>query len=139
MKIIVDTSVWSCALRHNADRKMLASLKKEISELINESRIVVLGVILQEILSGIKEPKKGSELKNYFLPFDLEEAKREYYVQAAEFFNQCRKKGVCGSHIDFYICAVASLNDWHIFTFDKDFEKYEQIIPLNLYVPRFFG
>jgi len=57
----------------------------------------------------------------------------EDYVIAAEFSNLCRQKGVQGSHIDFLICAVAHRLKISIFTGDKDFNLYHQLIPIDLY------
>ncbi len=138
MKVIIDTSVWSMALRHNVKSSDIKSIKKEIFELINESRVVLLGVILQEILSGIKNDDQFSKLEDSFKPFSIEIFNRNYYVKAAEFFNNCRTKGIQGSHIDFYICAVAYLNNWEIFTFDNDFSMYSKIINIKMYKSRFF-
>jgi predicted nucleic acid-binding protein len=55
------------------------------------------------------------------------------YELAAEFSNKCRKKGVQGSHIDFLICAVANRIDIPIFTNDKDFDRYQNIISIKLF------
>ncbi len=56
------------------------------------------------------------------------------YELAAEMCNQCRKRGVQGSHshIDFLICAVAKRLGVPIFTTDKDFSQYRNIISIKL-------
>ena len=55
------------------------------------------------------------------------------YIQAAEFYNICRKNGVQGSHIDFLICAVAVRLSVEIYTTDKDFLNYQKHLPIKLY------
>jgi hypothetical protein len=55
------------------------------------------------------------------------------YELAAEMCNQCRKKGIQGSHIDFLICAVATGLDVPIFTTDKDFFHYREILSIKLF------
>ncbi len=56
------------------------------------------------------------------------------YLSAARFSNRCRQKGIQGSHIDFIICAVANRLKISIFTYDKDFEFYSQMIPVALHL-----
>jgi len=55
------------------------------------------------------------------------------YELAARMCNQCRKRGVQGSHIDFLICAVAKRIEVPIFTTDNDFSAYQKIISIKLY------
>lgn len=54
------------------------------------------------------------------------------YIIAAEFSNDCRKKGIQGSHIDFLICAVAYRYKLPIFTTDKDFVNYSKYLDIKL-------
>lgn len=137
MNVIIDTSIWSMALRVQKDTEETRRMRHELSELINEGRVVLLGVILQEILSGVKTVEDYNTLVEIFNAFDIELSNRKYYEKAAEFFNKCRRKGIQGSHIDFYICAYASVNNCQIFTKDNDFVNYSKIIDLNLYKCRF--
>ena len=60
----------------------------------------------------------------------------EDYITAARFYNECRQKGVQGSHIDLLICAVAVRLNVSILTSDKDFGFYQQYLPIKLYTNR---
>jgi predicted nucleic acid-binding protein len=62
MKIIVDTSIWSLALRRK--KKQSFSEVKILESLIDNQRICMLGPIRQEILSGIKDSKQFLQLKD---------------------------------------------------------------------------
>jgi predicted nucleic acid-binding protein len=44
-----------------------------------------------------------------------------------------KKQNVQGSHIDFLICAVATRLNVAIFTTDKDFDFYQQHLPIKLH------
>jgi len=137
MMVIVDTSVWSLALRRNKRRKTeLAEIMHELTELIGEFRAAMLGPIRQEILSGIRTPEHFSELMEKLRAFDDTAIETEDYEKAAEFFSLCRGKGIQGSHIDFLICAVAFRKNLSIFTTDKDFELYAEHLPITLHAPR---
>jgi len=131
VKILVDTSVWSLALRRNmpADSPEVP----ELLELIKEFRVQMIGPIRQEILSGIKNSVQFATLRDHLRAFpDLELASRDY-ENAAEYYNLCRSKGVQGSNTDFLICAVALRLKIPIFTTDADFSLFQQHLSITLY------
>ncbi len=131
MNVLVDTSVWSLALRRNA--VLDNAHVRELSELIRELRVAMIGPIRQELLSGISEERKYNALRDTLRSFEDIPIETEHYELAARLFNHCRKKGIQGSHVDFLICAVGIMNKLPIFTLDKDFEKYKGHIDIMLY------
>lgn len=130
MKVIVDTSIWSLALRRK--KKQSTSEIKILESLIDNQRICILGPIRQEILSGIKENKQFLQLKEFLSAFEDHPIITKDYELAAEYYNICRSKGVQGSNTDFLICAVSYNNKFPIFTCDKDFEAFSKFIPITL-------
>jgi transposase len=60
----------------------------------------------------------------------------EDYERAAGMFNDCRKKGIQGSQVDFLICAVSVNHGLEIFTLDKDFRHYGKVLDIILHTPR---
>lgn len=133
MKVLVDTSIWSVALRKKKLTDHEELLVKELKELIYELRVEMIGPIRQELLSGIAEQKQFEKLKEHLKAFDNLNIRKEDYELAAEFFNLCRKNGVQGSHVDFLICAVAKSNNLSIFTTDNDFFEYKKHIDIKIY------
>ncbi|RJX30045.1 MAG: PIN domain nuclease [Desulfurivibrio sp.] len=134
MKIIVDSCIWSLALRRNEAKS--SSLVDELSELIAEVRVQLIGPIRQELLSGIKAKTQFNKLKEHLGAFpDLPLLSRDF-ERAAEFFNLARSKGIQGSNTDFIICSLAYSHKMSIFTTDKDFELYASVLPIKLYEPR---
>ena len=131
MKIIVDTCVWSEALRKKSSSNQ--KIIKLLTEFIRDVRVQLIGPIRQELLSGIKSEKQFEELKYYLSAFNDLQIKTEDYEKAADFFNICRSNGIQGSNTDFLICAVANNNNLEIFTTDKDFENYQKYLPIDLY------
>ncbi len=134
MKVLVDTSIWSQALRRKANLK--AKEVKELFELIKEFRVIMMGPIRQELLSGIPDEKNYETLKEKLKAYDDIQLGANHYEYAAQLFNTCRKNGIQGSHIDFLICAVSILNNYSIFTSDKDFEKYKKYIEIKFHTIR---
>ena len=131
MKILVDTSIWSLALRRQKTANN--AIISDLYSLIKDFRVQLIGPIRQELLSGIKSEKQFEKLKNYLRSFQDYAIRTNDFEQAAQFFNQCRIKGIQGSNIDFLICAIAFNNNWQIFTTDQDFLHFQQIIPIQLY------
>ena len=131
MKVLVDTPIWSYALR--SQHKAYQSEINVLTTLIRDQRAIIIGPIRQEILSGYSELRKYRIIKNKLSFFENTPILEIDYELAAEFSNKCRKNGIQGSHIDFLICAVANRIDAPILTNDKDFERYQKVISIKLY------
>lgn len=137
MNVLVDTSVWSLALRRkNADLSAHQQrLVIALTELIQEGRAHIIGSIRQELLSGIREPERFRKVRDKLRAFPEPTLDANDYEEAAHLSNQCRTRGITGSPIDFLVCAVAQHRRWQIFTTDRDFENYSKIIAVNSYLP----
>lgn len=138
MNVLVDTSVWSVALRRKsesltADERLLVT---ELSELIREGRARVIGLVRQEILSGIKTSEQYEKLRLYLRSFRDEVVDTSDYEDAAKGGSGCRAKGVAVSIMDILLCAVAIKREWAIFTTDPDFSNYARVLPLRIHTPR---
>ena len=131
MKVLVDTPIWSYALR-TSNNKYQNEID-QLTSLIRDQRALIIGPIRQEILSGYSDLRKFRKIKEKLSYFENTPIQDIDYESAAELCNQCRKKGIQGSHIDFLICAVAKRIDVPIFTTDMDFSRYQKIISIKLY------
>jgi predicted nucleic acid-binding protein len=135
---LVDTSIWSLALRRkeqdlSAAEKLLVG---ELAELIKEGRARILGVVRQELLSGIKTTEQYERLRIALRAFPDEPLETPDYEIAAKASNQCRSKGLAISPVDALICAVSAARGWSIFTTDPDFGGYASLLPIKLHAPR---
>jgi predicted nucleic acid-binding protein len=124
----VDTCVWSKVLRAQAPD---LALSNTLRELILDSRVVLIGPILQEILSGVKSKKELAELREKFASFDRLAMIDDVYVRAAEYYNLCKMHGVNGGHVDFLICAVVVHYDCALLTIDNDFKMFKKFLPIK--------
>lgn len=131
MRILVDTSVWSMALRRKQNSANEAADKLR-SLIDGGEQIFLLGVILQEILSGIADKALFDRLADYLAAFPLVELGREAYVAAAELRNKCRKNGIQAGTIDFLIASTCIEKGLLLFTLDKDFEAIASLGGLKL-------
>ena len=131
MKVVVDTSVWSLALRRQSPSRNVYTDK--LTALLKQGRpIVLLGVVLQEILQGIRDPADFEKVRQHLDVFPLLALTRDDYVAAAELRNSCRAQGVRASTMDFQIAAACIRNDCALLTADQDFEHMARFCTLQL-------
>jgi len=67
MKIIVDTSIWSSALRRGIRNNSEAV--QELRHLVQDHRVQMIGPVRQEILSGIRHESQFNKLKAHLENF----------------------------------------------------------------------
>lgn len=134
MNVVVDTSVWSLALRRA--KRVDGTASGELAELIREGRVVMLGAVRQELLSGIKLKSQFEQLRDHLRAFPDLVLESADYEAAASAFNRCRERGIQGSNTDFLICAAAVRRKLSIYTMDADFRQYQKVLRLDLHEPR---
>ena len=132
MKFLVDTSVWSESLRRK--KSSMDSAETILSKLIlNEYEIVIVGIVLQEILSGITDKKLFAEINTILADFPYIEATKQDYVFAAELRNLLKTKGVTAGSFDFLIAGLAIRNDLTLVTLDQDFTYIAEHTDLKIF------
>ena len=138
MQVLVDTNIWSLALRRHknhlneAETELVAVLR----ELTQGGRARIIGPVRQELLSGLREPAQFERVRDGLRSFPDELLDPSDYEQAARWSNECRRRGVTGSGVDFLICSVAIARGWQIFTGDADFRVYAKTVPIHFHPAR---
>jgi predicted nucleic acid-binding protein len=138
VNVLVDTSTWSLALRRKAQHlnPVERAAVSELTNLIKEGRARIIGLVRQELLSGIKTSSQYEKLRAVLRSFPDEPVATVDYEAAAKAGNDSRARGVVVSVSDTLICAIAMARDWSIFAADPDFKSYARILPLKLHTPR---
>lgn len=94
---------------------------------------MLLGVIRQEVLSGIRKEEDFEALRERLRPFpDLPVGEADH-EEGARIFNRCRAKGLSLSTIDLFISAVAIRRGLPVFSLDEDFHRLAGILPLKIH------
>lgn len=133
--VLVDTSIWSLTLRRTAsnlgprDRAFTAAL----SHLLRADRVQLLGVVRLEVLSGISEEARFVKIRDYLQAFQDPPLEIADYETAAEMSNRSRARGIAESPIDLLICAAAYRRSWQIFSSDRDFQRYREVLGIKLF------
>ena len=135
MNVLVDTSLWSLAFRRRPTdlNKHERRLVAELAELIRDGRARIIGLVRQELLSGVKREAQFDELREILAAFPDEPVSTADHEEAAKTSNACQAKGVASSVVDMLICAVARHRGMSIFTTDPDFVTYARVLPLKLH------
>lgn len=120
MTLLVDTSVWSLALRRDVE-----ATEPEVQELkdalFGSDVVVTAGLVLQELLRGFSGAKAQAQIIERVAALPLLAPDREDHIGAAALRNACRKAGVQMGTIDALLAQLAIRHDLTLLTTDKDF------------------
>lgn len=120
MTLLVDTSVWSLALRRDVEHTEpeVHHLK---DALLGSDVVVTTGLVLQELLQGFAGPKARAQIVERFSALPLLQPDREDHIGAAALRNACRQGGVQIGTIDALLAQLCIRHDLALLTTDKDF------------------
>ena len=99
MTLLVDTSVWSLALRRDAESSEV-EVQHLKEALLGADVVVTTGLVLQELLQGFSGPKASARIVERFAALPLVQPTREDHVAAAQLRNTCRRSGIQVGTID---------------------------------------
>lgn len=120
MTLLVDTSVWSLALRRDlpAPEPAVVALKEALA---GSDIVVTTGIVLQELLQGFVGAKAKAQIVETFAALALVQPDREDHVDAAELRNTCRRAGVQIGTVDALIAQLCIRHGLTLLSTDLDF------------------
>jgi predicted nucleic acid-binding protein len=120
MTLLVDTSVWSLALRRNGSDSIpeVIALRHALD---SGEAIVTTGIILQELLQGFAGPRDRNVIVERFAALPLLRPDRQDHIDAAAVRNQCRRAGVQIGTIDALLAQLCIRHQLVLLTTDQDF------------------
>jgi predicted nucleic acid-binding protein len=129
MTILVDTSVWSLALRRDGEASGPEVLALK-DALVGDEVVVTTGLVLQELLQGFSGPKAHAQIIQRFSALPLIKPDWVDHVAAAEVRNTCRRAGVQMGTIDALLAQLCVRHDLTLLTTDKDFVHAAEHCPI---------
>jgi predicted nucleic acid-binding protein len=132
MTLLVDTSVWSLALRRDSavDAKEVIALREALD---GGDSVVTAGLILQELLQGFSGPKAKQAIIERFGALPLIQPDRQDHVAAAEVRNVCQRGGVQIGTIDALLIQLCGRYEMTLMSSDKDFANAARHFPIRLW------
>lgn len=137
--IVVDTSVWALAFRRrNWPNGVMPEVVQLLQRITREKhRVVVPGIVMQELLSGIKEPAQVEKLIDVMTGYPILLATKDQHIEAANISNVCRRAGVAAATVDCLIASQCIMGNGALLTLDEDFIRISRHCALRLYpIPR---
>lgn len=126
--ILVDTSVW-IAYFSNEEMPQVDFL----NQMLGQRKIYICGIIITEILQGIKQEKIHNEIAKLLATLNYLETSYETYVNAANIYRKLRSKGITiRKTIDCIIASIALENNMELLHLDRDFNEIENHFHLKV-------
>ncbi|NCO68671.1 MAG: PIN domain-containing protein [Nitrospirae bacterium] len=122
--VLVDTSVLIEFLKGNEQ------YGEEITKLLDENRVFFTGVIIAELLQGLKNMKEKQYLTELITAVNVLEITTDLWIDTGNLSLSLRRKGINLSLTDVAIASLAIKHNLQIFTLDKHFE---QILGVKIY------
>jgi predicted nucleic acid-binding protein len=116
---VVDTSVWIdlFAERDSPQVKVLESIIER------KENICICGVIITEVLQGIRDEKEYADTESVLLNLIFLPMMRETFLLAASIYRDLRARGITiRNSVDCMIAAVCIENDVRLLHNDRDFD-----------------
>jgi predicted nucleic acid-binding protein len=135
MTLLVDTSVWSLALRRDVEvtTNEVLALREAIE---GSDAVVTTGLVLQELLQGFNGPNDRQAIIDRFGALPLIQPDREDHVAAAEVRNVCRRSGMQIGTIDALLIQLCGRYDLTLLSADKDFLNASRFVPFKLWASK---
>ena len=129
--ILVDTSVWSLALRRDRPSSHPEVVRLTESLEVGEE-VFTTGLVIQELLQGFEGPRAWQAIIERLSILPQIVPTFDDHIAAAELRNKCRRKGVQVGTIDALLAQLCIRHELALLTTDRDFERLSTLAPLRL-------
>jgi len=123
-RILVDTTIWIEFFRARS------KIADRLEILLKENAVWTCGVVMFEVLQGMKSEDEKDEILNNLTSLPYAEMTKKSWQRSAELSIVLKKSGVTLPLSDIFIATIAIENDLSIYTIDNHFT---QVPDLKLY------
>ncbi len=132
MNFFVDTSVWSLAFRRRSSSTD-PTVERLSRALETGEAVFTTGLVLQEILQGLRDGGQRAGLLDRFAALPLLMPDRSDHIAAAELQATCRRRGVQAGTVDALLAEMCLRHDLVMLTTDRDFEHMAPHVGLDVW------
>jgi predicted nucleic acid-binding protein len=128
--VLVDTTVWIDFFSDRNEPHVVT-----LQELIeNEEDLFLCGIILAEVLQGIRSDSDFIKTKEYLGDLIFLPMRQATFLRSAEIYRSLRKQGITiRKPVDCMIASVAIEYDIHLLHNDRDFDHIAKHSKLRIY------
>ncbi|VAX28649.1 hypothetical protein MNBD_NITROSPIRAE02-237 [hydrothermal vent metagenome] len=116
-RVLVDTSIWIELFRS------ASKAGDELERLLKEDTVWTCGIVVFELLQGVKSEREKSVIMDALLNLEYIEMSWLHWQKAADLSIKIKKKGLALPLSDLFIASITIEHDLQIFTLDKHFKK----------------
>lgn len=120
--MLIDTSIWIEYLR-GRDNELVEAVK----DLIRNHSAVLCGIVLSELLAGVRAKKDQDTLKQTLDALEYAEVSRATWIMAGEISSRLRQQGISVPLTDLILAALALENDSELFSSDTHFDRIPEL------------
>ena len=125
--VIIDTSVWIAFFKSGHSPE-----KSSVTHLLDEDRVILVGVVLSELIQGTKSNQDRQELQETLIALPYLEMTPHSWLLTGEMGAALREEGITVGIPDLIVAALAQEYDCQVYTLDSDFQRMPK---LSLYSP----
>ncbi|GJL53289.1 MAG: ribonuclease VapC [Nitrospirales bacterium] len=126
-RVVVDTSIWISFFNRPASIE-----KQALDDLLDRDDVVLVGIVLTELLQGVRSKTEREVLHELFSALPYLEMTFQTWLSAGDLSSFVRQKGKTLGFPDLLIAALALQHSCSVYSLDHDFR---QIPGLSLYTP----
>ena len=115
--VIADTSVLVSFFRGKRE------YVEEVTRLLQENRLVITGLVIAELLQGMKGIKEEEKISDLLTGISTRELTTDLWIKAGEMSLSLRRKGINLPLTDIAIATLAIEYQFSLFTLDKHFDQ----------------
>ena len=117
IKVLIDTCAWIDFLRSKE-----GVLGNSVANLIESNQALLCGVVMTELLQGVKGSKEKQQLEFLFSGIEILDINRKDWLDAGLCLQNLRSRGITVPVTDALIATLAQRNSVSILTIDKHFD-----------------
>jgi hypothetical protein len=117
-QVLIDTSIWVEYFR-GKNQELVESVK----HLIRTRRATLCGIVLSELLAGVRAKKSRDTLKQTLDALEYTEVSRDTWILTGELSSNLKHQGISVPLTDLILAALALENDSELFTLDNHFDR----------------
>jgi predicted nucleic acid-binding protein len=119
--VLVDTSVLIEFFKGSKD------ISEAVSELLQENRVATTGIVIAELLQGMKNTKEELSFVGLLEGTHTVEVTNDIWIKAGKTALALRKNGITLPLTDIAIASLAITHDLSVFTLDKHFGQIPEV------------
>jgi len=119
--VLVDTSIWVEFFKSESP------IGKKLESLIIKNSVWTCGIVLFELLQGVKSEAEKTKILDALLNLGYVEMSKSLWQKSADISASLKKQGLNLPLSDIFIAVIAIEHNLRIFTLDKHFEQIPRV------------